>query len=282
MVQNLHKRRYSLFIFIIIVLASGWFGVFVDTKLAEQPEGNSLGMGLWLVLPFLAVIVIRLITRDWSDFGLKPRFRGNGLWYAAALGIYPAIMIVTVGLALLFSGASLSDTKLSSVVSLIAVSLAGNLLKNIFEEFSWRGYLTPKLIEQKLNDWLIYLISGLVWALWHAPYYFVFLPDDYFESLSRLGFLLTGCVLMTVWTVMYVEIYRLTKSVWPCILLHATEDAFPTLFIMVSGIVTFTKTADFWLNSITGVITTVLFLIIGLTLRAIRIKKKQAAGAAMA
>ena len=35
-------------------------------------------------------------------------------------------------------------------------------------------YLTPKLIELKLNDWFIYIISGLVWSLWHAAYYLVF------------------------------------------------------------------------------------------------------------
>ena len=54
------------------------------------------------------------------------------------------------------------------------MSTIGNFIKNIFEEFSWRGYLTPKLIELKLNDWFIYIISGLVWALWHAAYYLVF------------------------------------------------------------------------------------------------------------
>lgn len=206
------RRRYSLMIFIIVVLSSGWLGVLVDFHLPKQPEGNSLGMGLWLVLP-------------------------------------------------------------NSVLSLIAVSVASNFIKNIFEEFSWRGYLTPKLIEQKLNDWLIYLITGLVWALWHAAYYMVFLPDSYFETISRMGMLLSGCVLMVGWTVMYVEIYRLTKSVWPCVLMHAVEDGIPTLLVTVTSIITFTKNGDFWLNPTSGVITTILFLGIGLLLRSIRMKK---------
>ena len=70
--------------------------------------------------------------------------------------------------------ANITSFEIYSLLSLIFMSTIGNFIKNIFEEFSWRGYLTPKLIELKLNDWFIYIISGLVWSLWHAAYYLVF------------------------------------------------------------------------------------------------------------
>lgn len=270
-----NKRGYSLIIFIVVVLASGWFGVLIDSNLSEQPEGNTLGMGLWLVLPVLTMLLLRIINRDWKDIGIKLNMKGNVKWYLVSLAIYPIVTFITVSLALLFNSTNLAGFEMNAVLSLIAVSVAGNFIKNIFEEFAWRGYLTPKLIEQKINDWLIYLISGLVWALWHSPYYIVFLPDHYFESISRTGMILTGCVLMVGWSVMYVEIYRLTKSVWPCVLMHAVEDGVPTLLVTVSGIITFTKNGDFWLNPTTGVIATVLFIGIGLLLRSIRIKRDQ-------
>lgn len=110
-------------------------------------------------------------------------------------------------------------------------------------------------------------------TMWHAAYYMVFLPDKYFETLSRSCTLLMGCVLMVCWTVMYVEIYRLTKSVWPCVLMHSLEDAVPTVLVATSTIISFTKKADVWLNPISGVIATVLFLGIGLLLRSIRRKR---------
>ena len=115
-------------------------------------------------------------------------------------------------------------------------------------------------MELKFNDWTLYLVSGLVWALWHAAYYMVFLPNTYFETISRTNFLLLGCVLMVAWSIMYVEIYRLTKSVWPCVLMHAVEDGVPTLLISTAGIITLTKAGEFWLSPTTGVITTVLFV----------------------
>ena len=274
LVKMKNKRKIYLAIFIFVILVSGWLGVLLDSMLLKQPKGNSLGMGLWLVLPLFTALLLRLISRDWKDFGVKPHFNGNIKWYFVAFIIYPFVTILTVGFALLLGFAKLTHFDIGALFSLVAISVIGNFFKNIFEEFAWRGYLTPKLIELKVNDWLIYLISGLVWALWHAAYYLVFLPDEYFESLSRVGYLLTGCVLMVCWSVMYVEMYRIVRSVWACVLMHAIEDGFPTVLVVMSGVITLTKEGDLWLSPINGVIATVLFLGIGLLLRSIRIKKE--------
>nr|WP_139057137.1 type II CAAX endopeptidase family protein [Bacillus wiedmannii] len=270
---NKKHVKLHLIIFVLIVLASGWIGVFLDSLLTDQPEGNSLGMGLWLILPFFVSILLRVLSRDWHDFGIKPNLKGSFKWYFVAILIYPFVTLITISLALSFGVVNISNFEISSLCSLILMSTIGNFIKNIFEEFSWRGYLTPKLIELKLNDWLIYLVSGFIWALWHAAYYIVFLPNEYFESISRLNMLLSGCILMVCWSIMYVEIYRLTKSVWPCVFMHALEDAVPTVLITITGIITLTNSSDFWLNPINGVVATSLFLGIGIVLRSIRIKK---------
>lgn len=76
--------------------------------------------------------------------------------------------------------------------------------------------------------------------------------NEYFESISRLNMLLSGCILMLCWSIMYVEIYRLTKSVWPCVIMHAIEDAVPTVLVTITGIITLTNSSDFWLNPTSG------------------------------
>ena len=273
--KKIINTRYSLAIFIIVVLASGWIGVFIDSFIPNQPKGNSLGMGIWLLLPILTMLLLRFINSDWKDIGVKPNFRGNIKWYLVSILIYPLITIITVCLGLLLDCIFVSAIKWSALFTIIAISIGSNFIKNIFEEFSWRGYLTPKLIELKVNDWLIYLISGLIWALWHSAYYLIFLPDNYFEFNSRVETLLIGCVLMVSWSIMYVEIYRLTNSVWPGVLMHAIEDGIPTVLITVSSIIAFTNKADFWLNPISGVIATLLFTIIGILLRQKRIQNIQ-------
>lgn len=99
--------------------------------------------------------------------------------------------------------------------------------------------------------------------------------NEYFESISRLNMLLSGCILMVCWSIMYVEIYRLTKSVLPCVIMHAIEDAVPTVLVTITGIITLTNSSDFWLNPTSGVAATVLFLGIGTVLRTIRIKRER-------
>jgi len=262
----LNKTKRDVIIFIAVVLASGWLGALLDMALAEQPDGNSLGMGLWLVLPFFASIALRLISRDGKNTGIKPNFKGNVKWYSLSAVAYLSVTAITIGFAAALGSVDISGFETRAFFPLIAVSVGGGLIKNIFEEFAWRGYLTPKLIELKLNDWSLYATVGLVWALWHAAYYLVFLPDIHFQSMPRAAFLLITCLIVPCWTVMYVEIYQLTGSVWPCVLMHTVEDVFPTLLV-AGGFIAFTKSGDIWWNPTTGIVATALFLGIGLLLR---------------
>ena len=63
--EKMSKRdKITLAIFVFITITAGFFGYLLDQVLTEQPEGNSLGMGLWLVLPFLTGIVLRIINKD--------------------------------------------------------------------------------------------------------------------------------------------------------------------------------------------------------------------------
>ncbi|TFH05566.1 MAG: CPBP family intramembrane metalloprotease, partial [Methanosarcina sp.] len=50
----------NVVVFIVVVILSGWIGVLVDSVLTEQPKGESLGMGIWLVLPMLTAIAITI------------------------------------------------------------------------------------------------------------------------------------------------------------------------------------------------------------------------------
>jgi membrane protease YdiL (CAAX protease family) len=97
-----------------------------------------------------------------------------------SFAIYPLVTVVTISLGIIAGSADILGLEIKVFLSLAVSAFAGEFIKNIFEEFAWRGYLTPKLIELGINDWLVYIISGLVWALWHSAYYLVFLPDSLF------------------------------------------------------------------------------------------------------
>lgn len=260
------NKKSILIIFIVVTIFCGWLGVIIDSILIDQPDGNTLGMGLWLILPFLTAIILRFTCRDKKEMGVKPNLKKSWKLYLLSLFIYPVVTAITVGAGLLLNFANISSFELHDFLSLVTFSVLANLAKNIFEEFSWRGFLTPRLIEMNISDWLVYLISGLVWSIWHAAYYFVFLPENYFQATSRVGMFISGMVLMLCCTIMYVEIYRLTKSVWPCVLLHTINNAIPNVLIYI----TFTNSSNIWLNPVSGIIANLLFVAIGLSLRKIR------------
>lgn len=261
-----------------MALSAGWFGVLVDKVLEEQPTGETPGMMMLLTLPLFTVIVIRFFSRDWSDFGVKFRFKGNLKWYFFAIALFPVLTILLVGISWYFNLAEFSNFETDVFFSLIIASFVQAIIINIFEEFSWRGYLTPKLSELKVNDWLLYLIVGLVWGLWHAAYYLYLLPNEYFETVSRVEYVGVGCIIMVCWSILFVELYRVTGSVWPVVFMHAIQDLFPNLLINnidEGGVIIFTKIADLWLNPTYGIVTTLIMVVLGLWLRSVRLNKER-------
>jgi membrane protease YdiL (CAAX protease family) len=269
------KTKRNLSIFIIVTFTCGWLGVLLDMALPEQPGEETLGQLFWLVAPILTGFLLRALNRDWKDAGLTPRLKKGWKWYLVALLAFPIVSLITVVLALMFESVEVTGLSIA-VLPLIVTSFCFSMIKNFFEEFAWRGYLTPKLLALKPNDWVLYIVSGSIWALWHVPYFLIFLPDSVYEHiiLTRAMMIPVGVFVMVCWTVVYVELYRLTKSVWPCVVFHAVEDAVPTLLV-VQGYLTFTQTGAFLFDpALGGIVAALLFLGIGLVLRAIRIKKE--------
>lgn len=58
------------------------------------------------------------------------------------------------------------------------------------EEIGWRGYIMP-FLESKYDLWAGNTILGIVWALWHAPLWFI--PDS-FQTFMPFPAFLIGCI----------------------------------------------------------------------------------------
>lgn len=265
------RSKTNLLIFIIITLASGWIGVLADRILTEQPEGYSTGTGIWLALPLLCAIIFRIREKEWKSFGIALNIKTAWRGYVAAILTYPAITFITVSLAVCFGYIGTSMISWTAVISAALTAFAGNFIKNIFEEFAWRGYLTPRLLECNLNDWLIYGISGLVWGLWHTAYYMVFLGDEYFLTSSRLETLMVGCFVTVIGSILFVEIYRLTKSVWPCVILHSVQNSISTALAVTGASVQYEGGAEVVFDPVTGILSIIILVGVGLLIRKKRI-----------
>ena len=280
-IQNQSNRTTirNLVIFTTIVLAIGWIGRGLDV-LMDNPSSEGLGILLWIASPLVVSLLLRAFAGDgWKDFGVKPNLRGNLRWYVVALLVYPVttacILIIGRGIGLItFPNPSFSTLGLVGLAFASGIPLL--FIKNIFEEAAWRGYLAPKVYSLRLNDFVGHLIVGLVWGAWHIPYYLFFLdqPLQDFTTLNLATFIPLSIVVMISWAMVYGELILLTKSIWPAVLMHAVEDAL-LIQLFTGRHIQILPGADWLISPMSGLISVVFFMAIGIGLRQSRIRKIQ-------
>ena len=82
------------------------------------------------------------------------------------------------------------------------------------EEIGWRGIFQP-LLEKKFSFFIAALIEGIIWSVWHLPLWLV--PNTSQGDMNFISFTLYCFTLgLTL-----AAAYRLTKSIWVTILIHA-------------------------------------------------------------
>ncbi|MDH3300622.1 MAG: CPBP family intramembrane metalloprotease [Acidimicrobiia bacterium] len=220
------KAVRNVVLFAVVVLAAGWLGRILDDASGAE-DGAGIGQLVWIISPIATAVVLRSWGGDgWGGAGLRPRFRGNGRWYAVSMLFYPVILAITAGVGLQLDEFVVDGGggfPVGAFATAFFVSLVPVLVTSIAEEFGWRGYLVPRLDAIGLRRWANHLVVGLIWGAWHIPYVAVFW-DFTDESLATLvPRLLVGTLLAAV---IYGEIRMATGSVWPAVLMHGMGNAF--------------------------------------------------------
>lgn len=270
-----NKIIRNVVVFIVVVILSGWIGVLVDSVLTEQPKGDSPGMGIWLVTPMLAAITMTIFSKgNWNDLGFKPNFKRNIKWYFIAALVFPVVTSIVLIIGVITDWIDLSTLDLRPFILVFSSTLLFNFIKNIFDGTPLFSYLTPKLVKLNFNDWKIYLTVGSVWGIWHLPYFLVFLPETDIQAVlpvSRAIIIIFMIITMILWSVMFIELYRVTKSIWPGVVLHMVEDSLINPLV-ISGFISIAAGKEILISPIIGIITSILYLLIGLGIRTYRIQ----------
>ncbi len=152
----MNKQIRNIFIVAIFTVGGGWLGIWLNHVTGNtQPLMQSLGALVWLISPAIAGFLLRAFGGDgWgdSDFGLNLSLSWK--WYMAAILVYPLSALISFGLAIAFKAISIEgfiSQGFSAYASSVGIMILGSALKNIFEEFAWRGYLTPRLDAAKIH-----------------------------------------------------------------------------------------------------------------------------------
>ena len=263
-------------IFSLAAISCGWIGVGVNQLLGEPSNLESLGSGIFIASPIVCMILLRLLGGDgWKDFPLKPRFKQNTRWYIFAIAVYPVVIGITLFVGKLLGWVDVSKFSVAAYFPVFATAFLPIFIKNILEETAFRGYLTVKMEQITKNEWLIYVVVAFVCQIWHLPYNLIFLDDAYqatFFPYSKELFVLVSFVVIAVWTIMYTEIFFLSRSLLLVVLMHSMKDALNPL--ISEGFTVISPDKTLLVSPLFGLIPTLIYLAIGLYLRRIRKSKE--------
>lgn len=273
----MNKILRNLIIFAIASICGGFLGMAIDRANPPQNSMQGLGALVWLITPLVTSLFLRAFGGDgWKDFGLGPNLPAGAIWYLAALLIIPFVTLLMVGLGAVFGAFSMAGS-ITTFIPLAGAAFAGVMVKNIFEEFAWRGYLTPRFEALKTPVWLNYLLTGLIWAGWHIPYYLYFLPRAVLAShtsLSTTGIILIALLSLPFQASAYGELRLLSKSVWPGWLMHNMANAISLTLLTIGFVALRAGPAGILLSpGSEGIIYSLLLGVIGYGLYKIRMKR---------
>jgi membrane protease YdiL (CAAX protease family) len=258
--QNNKRTIRNLIIFTVLVLASGWLGRWVDALMGST-SSEGMGMLIWIIAPLVISFLLRAFAGDgWQDLGIKPALKGNGLWYAVGILVYPicATLILGIGLALGVISFSASAT-MGVFVQAFALLFVSQILTNIPEEFGFRGYLAPKMYTLPLNILAAHVLVGLIWGLWHAPYLAAITPYTTESLTTLLPRFLLGTIAASI---VYGEIRLLTNSVWPAVFMQTAGGMFVGA-LMTNDFITISSRAWLFTPVLEGGLMIVLCTLIG-------------------
>ena len=261
--MNITKKRLLIYLGFSFGMAWLIFFIFIftgHTWTGSSPEMLSL-VSLGMLAPAIAHVITRKITNEgFRLIGEKSMMLGIDLkgkkWISFLLAMFLPVVYSTLGdvIVWLFCPEAFGEAEVSSFVVIIypLISIVSGVVLSFAafgEEFGWRGYMMPKLIELVGMPKAL-IVGGIIWGLWHAPLTCV----GHNFGMDYPGFPYVGIIVMCLFCtvlgtiLMYVTVK--TNSVWPAAFMHAVNNSSPSAMLL------FTRQdveVPMWINTLSNI-----------------------------
>lgn len=274
--KHLSSHRVATYCIVTFALTWGfWFATVYPRALPLMESGKSVFsdtvcvmlVGAGMFFPALGVVVTRLLTGEgFRNVWIKPkRFKRTWKYYLA--GWLGPIGLVAIGGTVYFllnptqfdptmptfvetmqrqlettgQATSMDDSQIRMLgyaqLALVLVAPILNCVTCFGEEWGWRGYLLPHMLEKRSVTFCIVAI-GVVWGLWHAP--ITALGHDY--GLGYPGWPVLGiaamCCFCVVLSCLFSWLTLRSQSCLPAVLAHGAVNSCiqaPAMFLVGSA-----------------------------------------------
>lgn len=266
MEEKMNLKRILIFLIVTFVLTY-FIEIVMIAPMIGSPDVNQAmtaqSLITWIMfMPALGAFITRLLTREgfqgsdmYFALKIKEHLKYYGLmWFGfGALTVVGAVLYFVIfpkqfdadlGYAAAVLNAQMEEEISADQVKQIMgmQTVTGFLLSpfmNIVycfgEEWGWRGYLLPKLMNRFKVTWAV-LLNGVIWGLWHIP--LIVMGHNY--GVGYRGFPYVGIIAMCLFCMVmgiilcYVTIK--THSCIPAILGHGMINGFSTIGIYFSSL----------------------------------------------
>ncbi|MGN0687834.1 MAG: CPBP family intramembrane glutamic endopeptidase [Oscillospiraceae bacterium] len=230
-----------IIIFCVIACVPFWIIVPIMNAVFGEPiyECESAAAAVYalgvfgMLIPAVANLITRLVTKEgFKDSYLGLNFKGNAKYYRASVAVIIAESVICLILiwafyakGLPFSEAFSADnmnTKLGAFMLQLSMSMIV-FFPAFGEEWGWRGYLMPKLMEVMGKPAAI-VVGGIIWGLWHAPLTMAGHNFGTGYSFYPCGGILVMCVACTLMNAFLTLLTEKTKSIYPASFAHMINN----------------------------------------------------------
>lgn len=199
--------------YMALLMWSPGFAALITCKIngiSIQSLGWSWGDSRWIGLGYGLPVLYGLIA-----YGI--------IWGFGFGGVVDARFIKEVSYFLGLTGWSETATVAFGILMFGTVGMIWHTAVSLGEEIGWRGFLTPQLT-RRYSFPVASLITGLVWALWHAP---IILFTKYNAGPIDLEIQFLNFTILCVGLSLIMTYLRLkSSSVWPATILHAAHNLY--------------------------------------------------------
>lgn len=206
--NNLNKRLV-LFLSIALLWSLLWF-TNKETLFNFVETIPSLPFYFLGIVPTFGILLASLISRR-NQPNNQMSLTGNRQLLSWGFMSIPVIILTIIGVP---NEISIQPNLFGLVIGTFTMTYA------LFEEFGWRGYLQEELSE-KYNKWIVYVLVGLIWYLWH--WYFLRVGND--PKLIMIPILIFASFGIG-------EVAKSTKSILICGALHGLVN-----ILMIYGVI---------------------------------------------
>lgn len=209
------KKAIAVFLAITFLLS----GVCYSIRIA----GGEAAAGMTSILmfcPAIAAFIVKIVYyRGVKILG----WRGCKFHYIAAAVLIPLLYLgLSYGIFWLITGAALTGKLSTGSVGILLLLIPSSLLTAAGEEIGWRGFLLPKMAEV-WHPKTAFLLSGLIWAVWHFP----LMIAGLYQAGTPIWYQLPVFTIEILAVAAILGALRLkSQSVWPAIFLHAAHNYF--------------------------------------------------------